>query len=157
MKKLNLLLLLVVLTNTSFGQWVTKNVDNGIDDPYRIAYCMSTSDRGILKLEESGGEIAFYVAGNYFCSDYPIVDIGIKVGEETNRYRVIGRKSRDSKTVFLIDNLLAEERADFLRDFKNATSLTMRVNEEHCTDEYYKFIMTGSTKAFTFMLKEIGL
>jgi hypothetical protein len=29
----------------------------------------------------------------------------------------------------------------------------MRVNEEHCTDEYYTFVMAGSTKAFNFMLK----
>jgi hypothetical protein len=151
MKKLNLLLL-IVLSNTSFGQWVTENIDNGIDIPYPIAYCMSTSDRGILKLEENRGEIAFYVTGSYFCSDNPIVDIGIKVNGETNRYRLVGRKSRDSKTVFLIDNLLENERANFVRDFKNASSLIMRVNEEHCTDEYFAFIMRGSTKAFNFML-----
>jgi hypothetical protein len=149
----NLLIIIALMATTAKAQWVTKNVDNGIDEPYHIAYCMSSSDGGILKLEENYGEIAFYIAGRYFCSDNPIVDIGIRVNGETHRYHIVGRKSRDNKSVFLIDNLLEDERADFLQDFKNASSLVMRVNEEHCTDEYYTFVMAGSTKAFNFMLK----
>jgi hypothetical protein len=148
-------ILLTLITFSSAylsGQWVTRNVDNGIDDPYRITYCSDTRNVGLLKLEENEGDIAFYLGGSYFCSDNPIIDIGIIVNGKSVKYNLIGRKSRDSKTVFLIDNLLSEDNTDFLSDFKKATELKLRVNEETCTDEYYTFKMTGSSRAINFIL-----
>ena len=39
----------LALSSTTNAQWITRTVDNGFDDPYRIAY--TQSDNMLLKLE----------------------------------------------------------------------------------------------------------
>lgn len=156
MKKLILITLTLMVSQLSYSQWITRNIDNGLDAPYRIAYAEDSRHKVLLKLEATESTIALYVTGSYYCSDYPIVDLAFKVGEESRRHTVVGKKSHDSKTVFIVFDLLEEDREDFLNDFKQAKSVVMRINEETCTDEYYSFIMTNSSKAFSFMMKEIG-
>lgn len=151
MKRFNLLTALLLLTNWSYSQWITRHIDNGLDKPYRIAYCEDVKGNGFLKLEESDYTIAFYVTGGYHCSEKPIIDLAFKVKDEYTRYTIVGKKSRDSKTVFIIMDLTEEEQKNFLNDFLNASSMVMRINEETCTDDYYAFDMTNSTKAFYFM------
>jgi len=156
MKKIILITLTLVLTQFSYSQWVTRSIDNGLDQPYRIAYAEDTRHKVLLKLEATENTIAFYLTAGYYCSEHPVVDLAFKVGEENRRHSFIGTKSRDSKSLFIVYDLLSEANSDFLNDFKQAKSIVMRVNEEHCTDEYYSFIMTGSTRAFEFMMKEIS-
>ena len=40
-----------------------------------------------------------------------------------------------------------------LEHFKKASSLLMRIDETHCTDNYYEFNMSGSNKAVEFISK----
>jgi hypothetical protein len=155
MKKLILSIAIGMIALTSNAQWITKSVNNGLDEPYRIAYCVDTRDKAILKLEETGGKIAVYVTGSYFCDEEPTVDIALINGEETNRYHFAAMKSQDSKTVFFIGDILNSDNNDFRSDFKRASYLIIRINESHCESDIYKFMMTGSTKALDFMMKEL--
>lgn len=148
MKKINLLVTLLLLANWSYSQWITRYIDNSIDDPYYIAYSQDKSTNCLLKLEENNGSVALYITGSYYCTDYPIVDLAFKVNGVNKRHNLVAKKSRDSKTIFLVFDLTSSDQKDFLNDFLNASSMIVRVNEETCTDEYYLFSMTNSTKAF---------
>jgi hypothetical protein len=151
MKKILFLLAAFLVATPAFSQWVSKKVDNKLDLPYKIAYCTSTNQKGLLKLENVGGELAFYLHGTYFCDEILTVEFACVIGEETKRYQITGSKSSDSRTVFLIDNLLDEENSELLSDIKKSSKIVMRVNESHCTSEVYTFLMSGSTSAVNFM------
>lgn len=151
MKKLLFLLGAILVATPAFSQWVSKKVDNKLDLPYKIAYCASTNQEGSLKLENVDGELAFYLRGSYFCDERPTVEFACVIGEEINRYSITGSKSSDSEVVFLIDNLLDEENIAILSDIKKCSKIIMRVNESHCPDEIYTFLMSGSTSAVNFM------
>ena len=151
MKKSILTVAMVIAGLAAQAQWVTRNVDNKIDDPYKIAYVENTTKRALLKLEDVDGELALYVTGSYFCDDYPSVDIALMVNGEPKRYSITGSKSSDSQTIFLYDNLLEAENMELLDNFKKCSSFLIRINESHCTDEFYVFNMTGSTAAVSFM------
>lgn len=151
MKKILFVILALVFAMPAYSQWVTKRVDNKIDLPYKIAYCTSSSQRGLLKMENVDGELSIYVTGSYFCDESPIVEIAFVIGSESKRYSITGNKSSDSRTVFLVDNLLSEENTEMLSDFKKCSQVVIRVNEIHCTSEMYRFTMTGSTAAVQFM------
>ena len=151
MKKLFTLVACLVTLNATFAQWVYKTVDNGIDIPYKIAYSMDKENKAVLKLEKTDEGIAFYVTGGYFCDEYFNVDISILVNNQYKKYSLAAYKSSDSKTVFLIDNLLDFDKSDFLADFKKGSSLVMRINESHCDSEYYRFNITNSSSAIQFM------
>jgi len=153
MKKFVLIFLILFSTIPAFSQWITKTVDNKLDLPYRIAYCKTSDQRGLLKLESVDGELAFYLTGSYFCDDNPSVDIAFVVNGESKRYTLIGSKSSDSRTVFLYDNILSEDNLDLLSDFKKCSSVIIRINESYCRSEFYTFVMTGSSSAVEFMSK----
>lgn len=148
MKKLIVIALLGLIVNVSYSQWITRHIDNGIDDPYYIAFSQDKSTKCLLKLEENNGAVALYITGSYYCSDFPIVDLAFKVNGVNKRHHLVAKKSRDSKTIFLVLDITTEDQKDFLDNFLNASSMVVRVNEETCTDEYYLFDMTNSTKAF---------
>jgi hypothetical protein len=155
MKKLILSIAIGMIALTSNAQWVTRTINNGIDEQYRIAYCEDTRKKGLLKLEEHEGLIAVYVTGTYFCDQNPTVDVAMTVGSEVNRYTFTGYKSKNNETVFFIFDLYSESQEDFLSDFKRASSFIIRVNESYCTSDIYKFIMTGSSNALEFIKKEL--
>ena len=52
----------LVLSYTASAQWVSKTVNNGFDDPYKIAYTDVAKDQW-LKLENYNNEISFYIGG----------------------------------------------------------------------------------------------
>lgn len=148
MKKINLLVALLLLTNWGYSQWITRNVDNSIDPAYRISYSEDKANHALLKLEQSNSTVALYITGGYYCSDFPVVDLAFKVNGVSKRHSLVATKSRDSKTVFLVFDLTSYDQEEFLNDFLNASLMMVRVNEETCTDYYYSFNMTNSAKAF---------
>ncbi|NBX50324.1 hypothetical protein EBT25_10355 [bacterium] len=154
MKNKNLILTLMLLlgANKSYSQWVTKIVDNKLDAPYKISYCTDALDKSFLKLEVVGEQLSFYLGGSYFCDDMITVDIALVVNGEPKRYTIEGMKGSNSKVLFLVDDLLAVEQAEFFKDFKACSSAVVRINESHCTSDIFKFNMSGSTKAVNFML-----
>lgn len=145
---------LFLLPLASSSQWVTKTIDNKIDLPYRIAYCGNASQTAFLKLEKVGDQVAFYLIGGYHCEEYPKVDIALVIGELTSRYTVSGSRSGDSKAVFFLDDILDSTNAVFLMEFKKCSKMVLRINESVCTDDYYEFNMSGSTRAVEFISKE---
>jgi hypothetical protein len=153
MKKIKLLTALLLITNLSYSQWITRNIDNGFDDPYRITYTEDIRNSVLLKLEKTNEGVAIYLTGRYYCSENPVVDVVFKVRGQNKRHSILGKKSKDSRSVFLILDITTEDQKDFLNDFLNASIALVRVNEEHCTDSYYSFNMTNSTNAFNFMNK----
>jgi len=153
MKNKIILIGLIMLTSVSKAQWVTKTVDNKLDAPYKISYCSDALDKAFIKLEVVGEQLSFYLGGSYFCDDMITVDVALVVNGEPKRYSIEGIKSSNSKVLFLIDDLLASEQAEFFKDFKACSSAVIRVNESHCTSDMFKFNMSGSTNAVNFMLK----
>jgi len=153
MKKLIITLSLLLSISTLKAQWSYEKIDNGLDDPYRIAYCVGSSQKGILKLESDDSAVALYVMGTYFCDESLTIDLGLIVNGVSKKYSFLAFKSSNSKVLFFMDNILDAEHAEFLKDFKACSSLLLRVNESHCTSEYYKFNMSGSTAALAFMSK----
>jgi hypothetical protein len=151
MRKTVFILVLILFAKPAYSQWVTKTVDNKLDPIYKIAYCRSKDEKALAKLENTDGELAFYVTSSYFCDELPTVDMAFIIGNETKRYSITGYRTEDNKTVFLFDDILAEENKGLLADFKKCTTLIVRVNESHCSSEVFTFTMSGSTSAVTFM------
>lgn len=145
MKKL-LLLSLLITPLLSNAQWHCKNVNNGIDDPYKICYTTVT-DGVFLKLEKSQNEIAFYLSGGYFCDENTSIIMSFLVNGEYKRYSKDVSVYKNS-TVFIVDDLLNSE---ILEDFKACTSFIIRINESFCESETYTFNMSGSTNALNFI------
>ena len=154
MKNKNLILTLILFmgANKSYSQWVTKTVDNKLDAPYKISYCSEPLNRAFLKLEVVGEELSFYLGSSYFCDGMITVDVALIVNGESKKYTIEGMKGSNSKVLFLIDDLLAVEQAEFFKDFKSCSSAIVRINESHCTSDMFKFNMSGSTNAVNFML-----
>lgn len=144
-----LLLVGLVLSYTASAQWVSKNVDNGFDEPYHIAY---TENRdAYLKLENVEGEIYVYIGGSYTCDDELTVDASFMVKGEYSKYTFRAVTSDDRKNVFFISNLLNE---NCLADFKACTSVKIRINDTACAKEIYDFNMSGSTAALKFVINQ---
>ena len=80
-----LLLIGLALSYTASAQWTYETVNNGFDEPYRIAYT-AENEGSWLKLENVKGEISFYIAGGYTCEDYVIVDISFLVNGVYKKY-----------------------------------------------------------------------
>ena len=75
LKTLITTVLLLLSINKSYSQWIVKSVDNKLDTPYKIAYCLSSDKKGMLKLERVGEELYFYLTGAYFCDESLQTDI----------------------------------------------------------------------------------
>ena len=156
LKTLITTVLLLLSINKSYSQWIVKSVDNKLDTPYKIAYCLSSDKKGMLKLERVGEELYFYLTGAYFCDESLQTDIALIVNGESKRYTFTCTKSADNNTVFILDDINSLFNDEFLTDFKKASSAIVRVNETYCTTEIYKFVMSGSTKAFTTKMQKYG-
>ena len=74
MKKLILSLASMMVLSIGHSQWTYKTINNSFDDPYRIAYT-AENNGAILKLEKVGDEVYFYITGEYYCDEDPIVDL----------------------------------------------------------------------------------
>lgn len=151
MKKILTMAVCFIILNTAFGQWVYKEVNNGFDDSYKIAYSINSETQAILKMEKTKNDISLYITGGYFCNEVLLVDVSLKIGDEFHKYKFKCFKSRDSKTVFILDDLLSEKRKDFLDNFNISNFILIRVNETYCSTSYFTFDMTNSQNAVNFL------
>lgn len=140
----------LALSYTVSAQWRYETVNNGLDEPYRIAYT-AYNDGSWLKLENVKGEICFYISGAYTCEDYVTVDISFLVNGVYKKYIFDAVTSADGTDVFIIDNLLI---ADCLADFKACTSLKLRINDTSCGADIFQFKMSGSTAALNYVINK---
>jgi hypothetical protein len=150
MKKLFFTLVLLFSVSMAYSQWTYERVDNGFDEPYRIAYTKVNNDC-ILKLENVNGEVAFYIQGGYFCDEEPLVEMSFLVGSEYHKFYANGTKGDDSKVVFIMDDITG---SNILADFKNCSILKIRITDDICDDEIFNFNMTNSTSAYKYILNQ---
>ena len=150
MKKVINLLLAVLITGSVSAQWTYEKIDNGFDNPYKVAYT-ETDNNAFLKLERVDTNTILFIKGGYYCDDKPEVDIVFVVNGVDKKYRKVCDKSEKNNIVFLTWSL--ELRPEMLADFKAASAVKIRINESYCTTETYKFNMSGSKAAYDFMLK----
>jgi len=143
----------MILTSlTSFGQWTHKVIDSDFDGKFKKAYTQS-NNRGWLMMEKSSTAEAtpfLALAGSYFCDATTFVDIVFLVGGEKHQYKLYALKSTDSRMYYFMDDIWTD---DFTAHFKAASKCMIRVNQEHCTDDYYTLNMSGSSAAYNFIVK----
>lgn len=166
MKKLLFTTLLTLISCSVFSQWTTKTIKNGFDEPFRKAYTV-TNNYGWLSME-SGYEQTevinpndstksmltlplLYLNGSYFCDDNPDVDIVFVVAGVDKKWTVSTDKSSDSEILFFPSDLFSNPK--FKSDFLSASKVRVRVNESHCSSDYYTFGMSGSTASYNFIVK----
>lgn len=152
MKKYIFIIALILKTFTSFGQWTYKVINSDFDGKFKKAYTQ-IDNRGWLMMEVSGtdeGKPFLYLAGSYFCDKYTTVDMVFVVNGEKHLYNLDLSKSDDSRTYYFSDGIWTD---DFTKHFREASKCLIRVNQEHCTDEYYTFNMSGSSAAYNFIVK----
>lgn len=150
MKTLILILSLFLSLNLS-AQWSYKTVNDGFDEPYKIAY----TDNPIapfLKMEQFEGKIVLYLKGGYFCDDKMTYDFVFQLGEEVYRASGVGITGDGHDTFYLTFDLMNEE-YESVAWFKKCSKLKIRINESYCSSSYYEFNMGKSTSALEFMSK----
>jgi hypothetical protein len=123
---------------------------NSVDSLIQIAKQIHEQSKTVPQLYEKQLHISFYLSGGYHCDDEIPVDISFMVAGQFVKFSVNGVKSSNSKTVFLIDDLLSSEMKDA---FLKASIVKLRFNESHCQSDYYEFKMSGSTAALNFVSK----
>ena len=136
----------LALSSTANAQWITRTVDNGFDDPYRIAY--TQSDNMLLKLENVDGKVWVYIANGYTCDDELTVDVSFIVNGVSKKYTFNAFTSDDGGNVFFIGDLVNE---NCVADFRACTSVKIRINDTTCGSEIHQFNMSGSTSSLKFI------
>ena len=149
MKKLVLSVAVVLASMTAKAQWTYEKIDNGFDEPYKIAYT-EPDNYVYLKLELVREEVVLYISGGYYCDEKPSVDVVFVVDGVNKKYNFKAYKSENSKTLYFTFNFLAESSVE---DFKNAKTVKIRVNESYCSSEQYVFDMGRSKAALEFISK----
>jgi hypothetical protein len=147
MKKIIISVASMMMLSVGYSQWSYKTINNGFDDPYRIAYT-AQNNGAILKLEKVGDEVSFYITGGYYCEENPIVNLVFVIDGKDVKFYSESHTSMDNETVFMMDNILT---SNLLDPFKNCTSIRIRVNESYCDTKTYTFNMKGSTAALNFI------
>jgi hypothetical protein len=150
MKKVINLLLAVLTTGCVSAQWTYKTVDNGFDEPYKIAHT-AENNGAFLKLEKVDTFVIWYIQGGYYCDDKPDIDVVFVVKGVNKKYNLKGTKNEKNNVVFFPWNLDIDENLN--ADFKGASSVKIRINESYCTSEVYEFNMSNSKAAYDFMIK----
>ena len=150
MKNLYLTIILFFSISVAHSQWSYETVDNGFDEPYRIAYT-KINNNCFLKLENVYGEISFYIQGDYFCDEEPLVEMSFLVGSQYHKFYAYGNTGDDNKVVFIMDDIAG---SNILADFKNCSLLKIRITDDICDDEIYTFNMSKSTSAYNYILNQ---
>lgn len=150
MKKVINLLLAVLITGSISAQWTYKTIDNGFDEPYKIAYT-EINNNAFLKMERIDTVTVLYIQGGYYCDDEPKMDIVFVVNGVDKKYKWVGDKSEKNNVIYITWSL--EMWPDLFADFKEASVIKIRVNETYCTSEIYNFKTGNSKAAYNFMVK----
>jgi hypothetical protein len=148
MRKFFLTAMFTGMVGFANAQWTFKKVDNGFDEPYKVAYT-NTNNLGFLKMEKYNDGVTLYIKGAYFCGEKANVDISFWANNEWQRYTIECNVSLDNDIVWLIEDL-AYDKA-FLTHFMNSSKVRVRVNTEACDSDIYEFPMGNSARAYQFL------
>jgi hypothetical protein len=149
MKKIILSVGMALTLNNAFAQWVTKTIDNGFDEPTKIAYT-EDGQRPFLKLERFESAGVLMMGGVYFCSNPVFIELSFQVNGVNKKYGRIANVNEEQNRAFITWDIKNE---DFISDFKNATSVKLRITDtDECNDgQIYTFKMSGSTASINFV------
>ena len=150
MKKLIFTIGMFTCLNSN-AQWITKTIDNGFDEPTKIAYT-EDGQKPFLKIEEFEGKAVLIFKGIYFCDSPIFVEMSYQVNGENKKYGTVAQLNDAQTTAFVSWDLQSEE---YFNDFKNCTTVKIRITDTGvCNDNpIYTFKMNGSTAAVNFVLK----
>lgn len=147
MKKMILTVATVLTMGLVNAQWTKKNVNNGLDEPYKVCYT-ETNNGSYLKLQKLENDVIFYMSGGIYCDKHILVDISFLVNNEWVKFNLHGITHDDKKSVYFTFDL---DNEPYFQDFLNASTVKIRINETYCTTDIYEFNMSGSTAAFNFI------
>ena len=156
MKKLFVIFMMFAGAN-AFAQWTYKTVDSPFDGSFKKAYAYSRGGGAVML--EDGGHVRssdgynypyLILTSGYFCNSESLIEFVFVVNGENKKYDGIGYVNGD-KDALIIDSYIWNP--DFEADFKNASKLFVRVNNDVCDDDYYEVNMSGSTAAYNFIVK----
>ncbi len=152
MRKMNLFIILL-LTTVTYSQWTYNTITSDFDGTFKKAFTKTVND-GYLFMEEpeqnendSIKSPFIGLKGTYFCDDKTIIDFVLKTSTESKKYEIYATKSRDSKSYFF--DFIWD--AEFLKYFKSANKVSIRVRQSYCEDDFYEFNFNGSTNAYNFI------
>jgi hypothetical protein len=148
MKKLFLTAMLIGMVGVAKAQWTFKKVDNGFDEPYKVAYT-NTNNFGFLKMEKYNDGVTLYVKGSFFCGEKATADISFWANNEWQKYTIDCNVSTDNSIVWLIEDLGYDK--VFLTHFMNSTKVRIRITTEGCDNDIFEFPMGNSARAYQFM------
>lgn len=144
--------LALLCANSVTAQWTFKEITDGFDDPYRVAFTESY-ESAYLKLENVDGKIAFFVKGGFYCDESLTCDFVFSNATENYKTSLIGITSSAKDIVFFTFDLFGESE-EFVTWFKKCSKVKIRIIESHCTTNYYDFSMGKSSTALDFMLNK---
>jgi hypothetical protein len=150
MKKVINLVLAVLITGCVNAQWSYEVINNGFDEPYRIATTPVNNDAYAYMLNLDSA-VVLAVIGGYYCDDYPTVDVVLTVSEVNKKFQFNSYKSKSSDIIYITWDM--GENPEFVNDFKRASNMKIRINESYCTSEIYTYKMTSSKAAYDYIAK----
>ena len=149
MKKLIFTIAMFTCINAN-AQWIVKRLDNGFDIPTKIAFT-EDGQKQYMKLERFEESVAFYLGGIYICEGPIFVELSFQVNGVNKQYGRVATLNDDNTIIFVSWDMLTE---NFYADFKNCTSVKVRISDSGCdSQDIYTFKMTGSTAALNFVSK----
>ena len=150
MKKIINLILAILTVGTLNAQWSFKTINNGFDDPYKIAYTPENNGAAAYMLFVDS-TVVLSIDGGYYCEEEPNVDIVLVVNGVDNKFEFEGYKGETSDVVYITWDMASN--AEFLNAFKLSSIMKIRINESYCTTEVYTYKMTNSKAAYQYMNK----
>jgi hypothetical protein len=149
MKKLVLSIGLALSFNNAYSQWIVKTIDNGFDEPTKIAYT-EDGQRPFFKMERFESAGVLMMGGVDFCESPVFIEMSFQVNGVNKKYGKVCNVNNDLTRAFITWDIKNE---DFIADFKNATSVKVRITDTgECEDDtIYTFKMSGSTSAVNYV------
>lgn len=150
MKKIINFIVAILIVGTLNAQWSFKTINNGFDDPYKIAYTPENNGAAAYMLFVDS-TVVLSIDGGYYCEEEPNVDVVLVVNGVDNKFEFEGYKGETSDVVYITWDMASN--AEFLNAFKLSSIMKIRINESYCTTEVYTYKMTNSKAAYQYMNK----
>lgn len=150
MKKIINLILAILTVGTLNAQWSFKTINNGFDDPYKLAYTPINNGAGAYMLFVENA-VVLSIDGGYYCEEEPSVDVVLVVNGVDNKFEFEGYKGETSDVVYITWDMASN--AEFLNAFKLSSIMKVRINESYCTSKVYIYKMANSKAAYEYMNK----
>ena len=150
MKKIINFIVAILIVGTLNAQWSFKTINNGFDDPYKIAYTPENNGAAAYMLFVDS-TVVLSIDGGYYCEEEPNIDVVLVVNGVDNKFEFEGYKGETSDVVYITWDMASN--AEFLNAFKLSSIMKIRINESYCTTEVYTYKMTNSKAAYQYMNK----